>query len=153
MEAGEKLDTLPKLLRYNYQRHPNKEALRAKDRGVWKSFTWKDYYKNVKYFCLGLKSLGLQTGDKVSILGENKPQWYYAELAVQAAGGAAVGIFTDCGPDEVKFYVEHSDSIFVIAHDQEQVEDQTDFRIPIYEHTVVPAITCKSHALAGRFLL
>jgi long-chain acyl-CoA synthetase len=122
MEAEERLDTLPKLLRDNYQRHPNKEALRAKDRGIWKSFTWKDYYGNVKYFCLGLKSLGLKPGDKISILGENKPQWYYAELAVQAAGGAAVGIFTDCVPDEVKFYVEHSDSVFVIAHDQEQVD-------------------------------
>ena len=66
--------------------------------------------------------MGLNRGDKISILGENKSSWYYAELAVQSAGGAAIGIFTDCGPDEVKYYVEHSDSVFVIAHDQEQVD-------------------------------
>lgn len=120
--AEENLDTLPKFLRYNYMKHPGKFALREKDRGIWKRYTWKDYYENVKYFCLGLKNMGLKRGDKIAILGENKPEWYYAELAVQAAGGTAIGIFTDCIPSEIKFYVEHSDSVFVIAHDQEQVD-------------------------------
>ena len=64
----------------------------------------------------------MKWGDKVSILGENKPEWYWAEIATQAAGGVVVGIFTDCMPKEVKYYVEHSDSRFVIAHDQEQVD-------------------------------
>ncbi len=117
-----RLNTLPKLLRHNFQKHPNKIALREKDRGIWKSYVWREYYEKVKHLCLGLKSLGLERGQSIAILGENKPEWYYAELAVQAAGGCAVGIFTDCGSSEVKFYVEHSDSVFVIAHDQEQVD-------------------------------
>lgn len=121
-KEGIKLDTLPKLLRYKFEQHPNKEALREKDRGIWRSYTWKDYYYNVRYFSLGLVSLGFKRGDKICILGENKPQWYYAELGAQAAGGAAVGIYPDCVPREVKFYVEHSDSVFVVAHDQEQVD-------------------------------
>ncbi len=120
--ADKNLDTLPKLLRRNFRNNPDKIALRHKDRGIWKSYTWKDYYDNVKFFCLGLKHLGLEAHDKVAILGENKPEWYYAELAVQSAGGAAVGIFTDCGPSEVKYYIEHSDAVFVMAHDQEQVD-------------------------------
>ena len=122
METEKKLDTLPKLLRDNFRRYPNRLALREKDRGIWKGYTWKDYYKKVKYFSLGLTRLGLKRGDKIAILGENKPEWYYAELAVQAAGGVAVGIFTDCGASEVKYYVEHSDAIFVVTYDQEQVD-------------------------------
>ncbi len=115
--------SLPKLLRRNYLKYGDKKvAMRAKEHGIWQEYTWRDYYEKVKYFSLGLVRLGLEPGDKVSILGENKPEWYWAELATQAAGGVVVGIFTDCMPSEVKYYVEHSDSKFVIAHDQEQVD-------------------------------
>ncbi len=103
-------------------------AMRVKDRGIWQSYTWKDYYEKVKYFSLGLMKMGLETGDKVSILGENKPEWYWAELAVHCAGATVVGIFTDCIPSEVKYYVEHSDSKFVVAHDQEQVDKMLEIK-------------------------
>ncbi len=116
------LDTLPKLLRENYRKAPNKVALQAKDRGIWKAYTWKDYYERVKWFCLGLKALGLQRGDKVAILGENKPEWYIAELGTQAGGGVTVGIFPDCVASELKFYLEHAQCVMVVAHDQEQVD-------------------------------
>lgn len=116
-------DTLPKLLKYAYEKYGDRKiAMREKDWGIWKRYTWKDYYERVKYFSLGLISLGLKPGDKVSILGENKPEWFWAELATQAARGAVIGIFSDCTPTEVKYYVEHSDSKFVVAHDQEQVD-------------------------------
>jgi long-chain acyl-CoA synthetase len=116
-------NTLPKLLKKNAEKYGDRKiAMRVKDRGIWQSFTWKDYYEKVKYFALGLTSLGIQRGDKVSILGENKPEIYWAELGTQAVGGTMVGIFTDCTPPEVKFYVTDSDSTFVVAHDQEQVD-------------------------------
>ncbi len=123
VESPRNLDTLPKLLRENYRKHGDRRmAMRVKDRGIWQSYTWEDYYEKVKGFSLGLMKLGLERGDKVSILGENKPEWYWAELAAHCAGGVAVGIFTDCIPAEVKYYLEHSDSKFVVAHDQEQVD-------------------------------
>src|SRR4030066_2113019 len=114
-------NTLPKLLKKNSEKYGERKiAMRVKDRGIWQQFTWKDYYENVKYFSLGLISLGIKRGDKISILGENKPEIFWAELAVQAAGGTAVDIYTDCSPHEVKFFVTDSDSIFVVAHDPEQ---------------------------------
>ena len=117
------VETLPQALRENYKKYGRQVvAMREKDRGIWKEFTWEDYYLKVKYLCLGLVTLGLERGDKVSILGENKPEWFWAELAAQSAGGAAVGIFTDCLPNEVKYYAEHSDSTFAVVHDQEQVD-------------------------------
>ena len=117
------VETLPQALRENYKKYGHRVvAMREKDRGIWKEFTWEDYYLKVKHFCLGLVRLGLERGDKVSILGENKPEWFWAELAVQSARCSAVGIFTDCLPDEVKYYAEHSDSTFAVVHDQEQVD-------------------------------
>jgi long-chain acyl-CoA synthetase len=116
-------NTLPKLLKKNAEKYGDRRiAMRVKDRGIWQRFTWKDYYENVKYFSLGLISLGMKRGDKISILGENKPEIFWAELGIQAVGGTMVGIFTDCTPPEVKFYVTDSDSTFVVAHDQEQVD-------------------------------
>ena len=117
------LDTIPKLLQRNCMTYGNmRVAMRAKKLGIWQEYTWKDYWDNVKYVSLGLISLGLERGDKVSILGENKPEWFWAEVAVQAAGGTTVGIHTECMPNEVKYFVTHSDSRFVFAHDQEQVD-------------------------------
>jgi len=118
-----KLDTLPKLLRERAERLGDREiAMRVKDRGIWQAYTWKDYYEKVRDLSLGMVSFGLAREDKVSIIGENKPEWYWAELAAQAAGGIAAGIFTDCIANEVKYFVEHSESSFVVAHDQEQVD-------------------------------
>ena len=116
-------NTLPKLLKKNAEKYGDRKiAMRVKNRGIWQPFSWKNYYENVKYFSLGLLSLGMKRGDKISILGENKPEIFWAELAVQAAGGTVVGIYTDCTPPEVKFFVSDSDSTFVVAHDQEQVD-------------------------------
>ena len=116
-------NTLPKLLKKNAEKYGDQKiAMRVKDRGIWQRFTWKDYYEKVKYFSLGLISLGIKRGDKVSTLGENKPEIFWAELAIQAVGGTVVGIYTDCTPPEVKFFVTDSDSTFVVTHDQEQVD-------------------------------
>lgn len=116
-------DTLPKLLLQNYKRWGSKKiAMRVKDLGIWQEYTWKDCYENVKWASLGLMSLGFERGDKVCIIGDNDPQWYWAEYAAQAAGGIAAGIFVDCVPDEVKYQVQHSDAKFVFARDQEQVD-------------------------------
>ncbi|MEJ2718204.1 MAG: AMP-binding protein, partial [Deltaproteobacteria bacterium] len=122
-QTDPRLDTLPKLLRDRAQRSGGRTvAMRVKDRGIWKTYSWRQYYGKVRDLCLGMVSLGLGREDKVSIIGENKPEWYWAELAAQCAGGVAVGIYTDCQAQEVKYFVEHSESSFVVAHDQEQVD-------------------------------
>jgi long-chain acyl-CoA synthetase len=117
------LDTLPKLLKRNFERWGDTEvAFRDKDYGLWNEYTWKDVYKNVKYFSLGLISLGLKPGERAAIIGDNEPQWYWASFAIQAARGITVALFTDAIPDEIQYIVDHSDSKFIIARDQEQVD-------------------------------
>jgi len=119
--AGE--DTFPKLLKRNCERWGDKKvALRFKDFGIWWPYTWKDYYEKAKLFGLGLKSLGLERGDKVSVIGDNAPEAFFAELGAQAVGGIEVGLYTDAIGLELKYLVEHSDTKFAVVDDQEQVD-------------------------------
>lgn len=116
-------DTFPKLLKRNCERWGDRKvAMRYKKFGIWWTYTWKDYYEQAKFFGLGLKSLGLGKGSKVSIMGDNAPEAFFAELGIQALGGIAVPFFTDVIPSELKYLIEHSDAIFSIADDQEQVD-------------------------------
>lgn len=122
-QLGPEEDTLPKLLKRNYERWGDKSvAIRDKDFGIWQEYTWKHEYEQVKYFGLGLISLGLKPGDKVAIIGDNEPEWYWANFAIQAVHGIGVALFTDAIRPEVEFIVNHSDSKFVVARDQEQVD-------------------------------
>lgn len=122
-------ETLPQLFLKSCERYGEERiALRRKDHGIWNAYSWKCSYENVKYFSLGLISCGLNSGDKVAIIGENAPEWYWAALAVQAARATVVGIFTDSTPSEVQYIADHSDSVFVIAEDQEQVDKILDIR-------------------------
>ena len=117
------LDTLPKFLKQHYEEYGDKKvALRENDRGIWQKYTWKDYYEKTKDFYYGLMSLGFEPGDKLAIIGDATPEVYWAELAAQARGGIGVAVFTDYTPPEVKFYLDHSDSKFIVAQAQEQVD-------------------------------
>ncbi len=115
-------DTLPKLLVVNARKFGDKVALREKEFGIWQTITWGEYLQRVRDFSLGLISLGLQPGDKVVIIGDNRPEWVIAELATQAAGGISMGIYQDSIADEVRYLVDFSDARFVVAEDQEQVD-------------------------------
>jgi long-chain acyl-CoA synthetase len=90
--------------------------------GVWQRFTWSEYYDQVKHFSLGLISLGMQRGDVVALIGDNEPEWFWGEFAVQAGGGIPTGVFVDCIPSEVKYIALHADAKFAIVNDQEQTD-------------------------------
>ncbi|MBA7629620.1 Long-chain-fatty-acid--CoA ligase FadD15 [subsurface metagenome] len=119
----EKGDTWPQILKYNYERYgDNHIAMRHKHHGIWRPYTWKDYYLSVKYLALGLISLGFEPGDKALIIGDNAPQWYYAELAAQSNHGASVGLYSDLNPSEIKYIAQNSEARFAVVQDQEQVD-------------------------------
>lgn len=122
-------NTLPKSLRAALNEFgPSSTAMRKKDMGIWRSYTWEQSYQQVRLLCLGLIDLGLQRGDKVCIIGDNDPQYFWAQLAVQAAGGVAVGIFTDSAPNEIEYIIQHSDAALAFAKDQEQCDKLLEIR-------------------------
>ncbi|MBI5251530.1 MAG: AMP-binding protein [Desulfomonile tiedjei] len=132
--------SLPHMLRDNAAKFgPEKIALREKEFGIWQSVTWQQYMDNVRLFALGIVALGYQKGDKLAILGDNRPEWLYSELAMQCLGGAAVGIFPDSHIDQVKYIIDHSDAVFLMAEDQEQVDKFLEIKnsCPKVRHVIV----------------
>lgn len=116
-------NTLPALLKRNaVQFGDSKVALREKEFGIWQSVSWRAYFDKIRYLSLGLVELGYEKGDKLSVIGDNRPEWLYSELAIQALGGAVVGIFPDSHLEQVQYIINHSDSAFVIVEDQEQTD-------------------------------
>jgi long-chain acyl-CoA synthetase len=100
----------------------NKVAMREKEFGIWIPFTWQDYYDNVKYLSLGMVSLGLKRGDKVAMIGDNRPEGLWAEMAALCAGAVGVWLFQDCMMDEVRYIIDHSDAKFFFGETQEEVD-------------------------------
>ncbi|HQT97217.1 MAG TPA: AMP-binding protein [Thermodesulfobacteriota bacterium] len=122
-------DTFPKLLARNAEVFGDRKiAMREKEFGIWQEYSWKDYHEHVKYFSLGMVSLGLQTGDKVAIIGDNRPEWVWAEVAAQAACAVPLGLYQDSTLKEVAYVIDHSDATFVVAEDQEQVDKILDMK-------------------------
>jgi len=115
-------NTIPQIIRRNYEKWGRRTAMCMKKFGIWERYSWEDYYRNVKDLSLGLIRLGLEPGDVVCIVGDNEPEWFWSEFAAQAAGGIATGIFVDSIPSEVKYIATHSDAKFAIANDQEQTD-------------------------------
>jgi long-chain acyl-CoA synthetase len=126
---------IEKALKYGH----NKVAIREKEFGIWQSVTWQGYLDNVRDLALGLTALGCSAGDKLAILGDNRPEWLYSELAIQSLGGAAVGIFPDSHLDQVKYIIDHSDAVFLMAEDQEQADKFLEIkdRCPKIRHVIV----------------
>ncbi len=115
--------TIPKLF---YQQATkfgkDRVAMREKEFGIWRPITWQDYLDNVKYITLGLISLGLEDGDKVSMIGDNRPEGLWAEMATLCARGVGVWLFQDCLIDEVRYIIDHSDTRFLFGEGQEEVD-------------------------------
>ncbi len=115
-------ETLPQFLLEHAKNTPNKIALRERDYGIWQSMTWSEYAGHVKYFCLGLVSMGLRPEETIAIIGDNRPDWVIAELAAQAAGAKSIGLYQDSVVKEMIYIFNHADVSFVVVEDQEQVD-------------------------------
>ncbi len=120
-------DTLPRLLRSNAAKYgAGKVALREKEFGIWQPYSWQDYFEHVRDFTLGLVVLGLVKGDTISIIGDNRPEWLFAELSAQSAGAIGIGIYQDAILKEVSYIINLAESKFIVAEDQEQVDKVLD---------------------------
>jgi long-chain acyl-CoA synthetase len=115
-------ETLPQLLLQRTAESPHGLAQRHKDRGIWRESSWTDVLRNVREFGLGLLELGLSPGNTVAIIGENEPEQFWAEYAVQAMHGKTVSIYPDSTADEMQYLVEDSETVLIVAQDQEQVD-------------------------------
>jgi long-chain acyl-CoA synthetase len=114
--------TLPRLVRRNAQTFGARAAIREKDRGIWQCCTWAEYHGHVRDFALGIASLGFKRGDRLSVIGDNRPRLYWAQVAAQCLGGVSVPVYQDSIAKELAYVWSHAEVSIIVAEDQEQID-------------------------------
>ncbi len=136
MSATAGLDTFPKYLRHHAQVHAQHPAIREKDLGIWQGWSWQEVQGEVRALAAGLAELGLTRGDRIVIVGDNRPQLYWTMVAAQAIGAIPVPVYQDSVAREMAYVIEHAGARFAVAEDQEQVDKLLEIK------TTVPALEC-----------
>ncbi|MDH5676129.1 MAG: AMP-binding protein [Myxococcales bacterium] len=116
------LDTAPKLLLHHEKERPDAPSWREKDYGIWQSFSFAEVAEQVRAMAHGLAAAGFQRGDRLAIVGDNRPRLYWSMIAAQALGGVAVPLYQDSVAEELAYVIGHAGARFVFAEDQEQVD-------------------------------
>ncbi len=115
-------DTFPKLLELNARRRGERPAIREKDYGIWQTWTWAEVRDHVHAIAAGLASVGLKRGDKIAIVGDNRPHLYWSMAAAQYLGAVPVPVYQDAVADEMAYVIDHAEVTMAISEDQEQVD-------------------------------
>ncbi|MCP3871417.1 MAG: long-chain fatty acid--CoA ligase [Gammaproteobacteria bacterium] len=122
------LDTFPKLLLNHARVRGSKIAMREKDLGIWQAWTWQQVTDEIRALACGLAALGFQRGDKLAIIGDNRPRLYMGMAAAQCLGGIPVPLYQDSIAQEMAFVLDNAEVHFAIAEDQEQVDKLLEIR-------------------------
>ncbi|RKR69203.1 long-chain acyl-CoA synthetase [Acidovorax sp. 94] len=114
--------TLPQMLRERARTDAQRIAIRQKDFGIWKPFTWAQYHQRATHFGLGLKALGLPVGGHVGVISENRIEWVLAQMGAGLVGAVTVGVYPTSPTNEVAYVVGHADIEIMVCEDQEQTD-------------------------------
>ena len=115
-------DTIPKLMLYHARERGNSPANRQKEFGIWKSWTWAEVEDEVQSLACGLAHLGFQRGDKLAVIGNNRPHLYWSMVATQVLGGIPVPLYQDSVAEEMLYVLENADVKYAIVQNQEQTD-------------------------------
>jgi long-chain acyl-CoA synthetase len=115
-------DTFPRLLLHQAKVRPDRPAIREKDLGIWQTWTWAQALEEVRSLACGLAAQGFRRGDRLAVVGDNRPRLYWAMMAAQALGGVPVPLYQDAVAAELAFVLTDADVGFAVAEDQEQVD-------------------------------
>ncbi len=130
------LDTIPKLLLDHAKKRADRPANRLKDLGIWQTWTWSEVADEVRNLACGLSKIGFQRGDKLAVIGDNRPRLYWSMVAVQALGGIPVPLYQDSVAEEMVYVLENADVKYAIVQNQEQTDKLLEIkdRLPLLEH-------------------
>ncbi len=133
-----RLDTIPRLVMRNAERFPDRPAYREKEFGIWQEWTWKEALEEITALANGYLALGLEEGDRVAVVGRNRPYLYWAMIAAQMVGAIPVPLYQDAVGEEMAYVLEHSEARFLVAGDQEQVDKvlEVQDRLPALERMI-----------------
>ncbi len=115
-------DTFPKLLLENAHTRGGRLAIREKDLGIWQSWTWAQVAREVRALACGFAARGFRRGDRLAIIGDNRPRLYWSMAAAQCLGGIPIPLYQDAVAEEMIYPLRQADVRFAVAEDQEQVD-------------------------------
>lgn len=117
----------------------NRVAMRHKRRGLWHAITWAEYGRAAQEVACGLVSLGVQPGQAVAIIGNNRPEWLFCDMGAQLAGCLSVGVYATNPPEQCAYVLGHSQARVFFVEDEEQLDKalQVRHQLPHLERIVV----------------
>ncbi len=115
-------DTFPKLLAERARTGAARPAYREKEYGIWQTYSWGHVAEQVRLLAAGLADLGFRRGDRLIVVGDNRPRLYWSMCAAQSLGGVPVPVYQDSVADELAYVVDHGGARFALAENQEQVD-------------------------------
>ncbi|TVO58491.1 AMP-dependent synthetase/ligase [Denitromonas halophila] len=132
------LNTFPRLLMQHAQQRPNRPAMREKEYGIWQTYSWAEVAQNVRAIACGLAELGFKRGDRLGIIGDNRPRLYWSVAACQCLGGIPVMMYQDAVAEEMAYVLQDAEIKFAVVEDQEQVDKMLEIReqCPLLEHVI-----------------
>ena len=120
--SGEMLPTFPHYLLRNAERFASRPAMRHKDLGIWQTWSWTELADEIRAYALGLRAIGVGRGDRVAVVGANRPRMYWTFAACQSLGAVPVPVYADSVAEEMVYVLNHAGIRFAVAQDQEQVD-------------------------------
>ncbi len=118
----EQPDTFPRLLLHQANVRPHRPAFREKDLGIWQTWTWSQVADEVRSLAFGLAARGFRRGDRLAVIGDNRPRLYWAMMAAQVLGGVPVPLYQDAVAAEMVFVLRDAEIGFAVVENQEQVD-------------------------------
>ncbi|MCB1888061.1 MAG: AMP-binding protein, partial [Rhodocyclaceae bacterium] len=137
-QSASALDTFPRLLMHHAKVRPQRPAMREKEYGIWQTYTWAQVAENVRAIACGLAEMGFRRGDRLAIIGDNRPRLYWSVAACQCLGGIPVMLYQDAVAEEMAYVLLDAEIRFAVVEDQEQVDKMLEIadEVPLLEHVI-----------------
>ena len=113
------VSTLTELLLNTLQSYRKADIMLSKKEGLYAPISTREFGDTVKYLSLGLRELGLGSGDKLAILSENRPEWVMTDFATLSRGALTVPIYTTLVPEQIRYIIDDSDAAIVVCSNRE----------------------------------
>ncbi|MBP6898949.1 MAG: AMP-binding protein [Burkholderiaceae bacterium] len=120
--------TFPRLMLEHAQRRPDAPALREKEYGIWQTTAWRELAELVRLLACGMAEAGLQRGQHLVVIGDNRPRLYASMLAAQSLGAVPVPLYQDAVAAEMVYPLNNAEIGFAVVEDQEQVDKLLEIR-------------------------
>jgi len=137
-QGGAGPDTFPRWLMHHAKARPRQPAMREKEYGIWQTYNWAQVAENVRAIACGLAQLGFKRGDRLAVVGDNRPRLYWSVAACQCLGGIPVMMYQDAVAQEMAYVLQDAEIKFAVVEDQEQVDKMLEIQpeAPMLEHVI-----------------